>query len=124
MLLSLFLCTCTTGLGEEIDLEAPEITITSPKKNSFQKLTFTFEGTCYDNKGVTDIVISNNETGKIYGYGTINGENWECNVSIPKEDEGEITFLCAANDSFGNSSTKSAKRIHLIVDETAPEGLA
>ena len=57
MLLSLFLCTCTTGLGEEIDLEAPEITITSPKKNSFQKLTFTFEGTCYDNKGVTDIVI-------------------------------------------------------------------
>ena len=124
MLLSLFLCTCTTGLGEEIDLEAPEITITSPKKNSFQKLTFTFEGTCYDNKGVTDIVISNNETGKIYGYGTINGENWECNVSIPKDDEGEITFLCAANDSFGNSSTKSAKRIHLIVDQTAPEGLA
>lgn len=124
MLLSLFLCTCTTGLGEEIDLEAPEITITSPKKNSFQKLTFTFEGTCYDNKGVTDIVISNNETGKIYGYGTINGENWKCDVSIPKDDEGEITFLCAANDSFGNSSTKSAKRIHLIVDETAPEGLA
>lgn len=124
MLLSLFLCTCTTGLGEEIDLEAPEITITSPKKNSFQKLTFTFEGTCYDNKGVTDIVISNNETGKIYGYGTINGENWKCDVRIPKDDEGEITFLCAANDSFGNSSTKSAKRIHLIVDETAPEGLA
>lgn len=124
MLLSLFLCTCTTGLGEEIDLEAPEITITSPKKNSFQKLTFTFEGTCYDNKGVTDIVISNNETGKIYGYGTINGENWKCDVRIPKDDESEITFLCAANDSFGNSSTKSAKRIHLIVDETAPEGLA
>lgn len=124
MLLSLGLCTCTTGLGEEIDLEAPEIKITSPVKNSFKKLDFTFEGTCTDNKGVISVVISNNETGKVYGYGTINGENWRCDVSIPKEDEGEITFLCVANDAFGNSSTRSAKRIHLIVDETAPEGLA
>lgn len=123
MLLSLCLCTCTTGLGEEVDLESPEITITSPAKNSFKKLSFDFAGTCKDNKAVTSVVISNNETGKVYGYGNISGENWTCSVNIPKEDEGEITFLCSANDAFGNTSTRSAKRIHLIVDETAPEGL-
>lgn len=120
----LFILGCTTGLGEEVDLEAPEITITEPKKNSSKRLSFTFEGTCKDNKGVTEVVISNNETGKIYGYAVIDGNNWKCDVNIPKEDEGEITFLCAANDAFGNTSTRSAKRIHLIVDETAPEGLA
>ena len=76
MLLSLFLCTCTTGLGEEIDLEAPEITITSPKKNSYQKLHIEFKGTCSDNKGVTNVTITNKETGKFYGYANVKENDW------------------------------------------------
>ena len=51
---------CTIGMGEEVDLEAPVLTITSPQKFSYQKnLSFLLEGTCTDNKGVTSVVISN-----------------------------------------------------------------
>lgn len=124
MLLSLFLCTCTTGLGEEIDLEAPEITITSPKKNSYQKLHIEFKGTCSDNKGVTNVTITNKETGKFYGYANVKENNWNFIIDLQKEEEDEITFLCTANDAFGNSSTKSARTITLLVDEHAPEGLS
>lgn len=116
---------CTIGMGEEVDLEAPVLTITSPQKFSYQKnLSFLLEGTCTDNKGVTSVVISNKETGKIYGNAQINGDTWSFNVNLTKEEEGEVTFLCSANDAFQNSSTKSARTITLLVDEHAPEGLA
>ena len=116
---------CTIGMGEEVDLEAPVLTITSPQKFSYQKnLSFLLEGTCTDNKGVTSVVISNKETGKIYGNAQINGDTWSFNVNLTKEEEGEVTFLCTANDAFQNSSTKSARTITLLVDEHAPEGLA
>ena len=129
MLLSLFLCTCTTGLGEEIDLEAPVIRITSPEKLTFQRLDFTITGTCSDNIAVTSVVVTNAEPEnsplyKIYGYADIEGENWSINMHIPKEEEGDITFKCTANDSAGNSSSRSFAQIELFVDETSPEGLA
>lgn len=123
--LLLIFSSCTIGMGEEVDLEAPVLTITSPQKFSYQKnLSFTLEGTCTDNKGITSVVISNKETGKIYGNADVVGDNWSFNVTLEKEEEGEVTFLCSANDAFQNSSTKSARTITLLVDEHAPEGLA
>lgn len=124
--ISLFFCACTTGLGEEIDLEAPELTILTPTKLTYQQLEFDMAGTCTDNKGITDVTITNKETGKIYGYADIDYESntWSFKVSLSKEEEGEITFLVTANDAFKNSSTKSARTITLLVDEHAPEGSA
>jgi len=123
--LLLIFSSCTIGMGEEVDLEAPVLTITSPQKFSYQKnLSFTLEGTCTDNKGITSVVISNKETGKIYGNADVVGDTWSFNVTLEKEEEGEVTFLCSANDAFQNSSTKSARTITLLVDEHAPEGLA
>ena len=67
---------CEVGLGVALDLEAPEITVTSPEKFSYQKLAFELSGTCKDNVGITSMVISNKETGKVYGNARINGETW------------------------------------------------
>ncbi|MBR5645402.1 MAG: hypothetical protein IKX23_02025 [Treponema sp.] len=113
---------CETGLGEEIDLEAPVLTITSPEKFSYQPLNFILRGTCSDNKGVTKVVVSNKESGKVYGNAVISGNDWQFEMNLVQEEEGEITFLCSAYDEFGNSSTKSARNITLLVDEHAPEG--
>lgn len=113
---------CETGLGEEIDLEAPVLTITSPEKFSYQPLNFILRGTCSDNKGVTKVVVSNKESGKVYGNAAITGNDWQFEMNLLQEEEGEITFLCCAYDEFGNSSTKSARNITLLVDEHAPEG--
>lgn len=125
LLLSLTLIlSCKIGMGSEIDLEAPKITVTSPAKLSNQHLQFRMEGTCSDNKAVTSVVISNVETGYIYGYADIDGQNWTIDLSLKKEEEGEISFLCTANDAQGNTSTKSSKIMQLLIDETAPEGLS
>lgn len=112
---------CETGLGSALDLEAPEITVTSPEKFSYQKLAFELSGTCKDNVGITSMVISNKETGKVYGNARINGETWTFPVNLSQEEEGEITFQISATDAFGNTSTRSIRTITLLVDEHAPE---
>lgn len=126
---SCLLTACTTGMGSALDLEAPVITITSPKKLTYQGLEFSMEGTCSDNVGVTSVVISNSESEdspnyKVYcSNATIDGNTWHADLVIPKEDEGDITFKATANDKAKNSSTKSVRQITLFVDQTAPEGL-
>lgn len=112
---------CEVGMGEALDLEAPEVTVTAPAKFSYQHLSFRFEGTCKDNEKVTSVVISNKVTGKVYGNAIINGDNWYYDITLAKEEEGENTFLIQANDAYGNSSTRSSRIINLLVDENAPE---
>ena len=112
---------CEVGLGESLDLEAPELTITSPSNFSYQPLHFTITGTCKDNKGVTSVVVLNKETGEEFGYATIENDTWHFDVNFTKEDEGEITFRIEANDKAGNTSAHSARNLTLLVDEHAPE---
>lgn len=119
--LGLFFTACEIGLGESLDLEAPQLSITEPANFSYQPLNFTIKGTCSDNKAVKNVVILNKETGKEYGQAIIQKDTWYFDVSIPKEEEGEITFRIEANDKAGNTSTHSARNITLLVDEHAPE---
>lgn len=115
---------CETGMGKSVDLEAPVLEIVSPEQNSYSKLSFDIIGKCSDNIKVTEVVISNTDTGKIYGKADIDGEDWIFHMELQKEEEGELTLLCEAKDAFGNSSTRSARRLTLLVDEHAPEGLS
>ena len=124
-LLAVFILTltgCEVGMGEALDLEAPELTISSPGKFTYQPLEFDLKGTCKDNIAVNSVTISNKETGRVYGNARITGENWEFHVNLSSEEEGEITFLCEANDRLKNTSTRSARTITLLVDENAPVG--
>ncbi len=115
-----FFTSCEIGMGQSVDLEAPEITITSPEKFSYQGLQIEFEGTCKDNVKVDKVIISDKETGRVFGNATITGETWSFYLELEPEDEGEITFLCEAKDPSNNTSTHSARTITLLVDENAP----
>lgn len=115
-----FFTSCEIGMGQSVDLEAPEITITSPEKFSYQGLQIEFEGTCKDNIKVEKVIISDKETGRVFGNATITGETWSFYLELEPEDEGEITFLCEAKDPSNNTSTHSARTITLLVDENAP----
>ncbi|MBR5400982.1 MAG: hypothetical protein IK102_04140 [Treponema sp.] len=108
-------------MGDAVDLEAPVITITSPAKFSYQKLKFSLTGTCTDNLLVEKVVVTDKETGRLFGEAVITGETWKLDLNLKKEDEGEITFLCEAIDHKHNTSTHSARSITLLVDEHAPE---
>ena len=44
-------CSCDIGLGNAVDLEAPEITITSPKDSANVHKNIILRGICKDNIG-------------------------------------------------------------------------
>lgn len=127
LLILTFLSGCSAGLGEEIDLEAPVLKITTPQRNAFTKKSITFEGTCTDNKKVEKVELSEIKT--VNGVSTtqflcnaeITGDTWNCTIEL---EEGERTIVCSAYDAFKNTSVNSFQQITLLVDETAPEGFA
>ena len=112
---------CELGMGASVDLEAPVVEILAPKKLSNVHLEFEMSGTCSDNIGVTEVNISNFDTGKNYGNAKISGNNWSFPMVLTKEEEGAITFLVTASDKAGNESTRSKKTITLLVDDTNPQ---
>ncbi|MCQ2573439.1 MAG: Ig-like domain-containing protein, partial [Treponema sp.] len=86
LLASLFsfagLLSCKIGLGEAVDTERPEATISeSLQANAIIKNSFTISGTCFDDREISKlrIVLSNNDTGVKYLY-----------VSDPSDDTAEI----------------------------------
>jgi len=126
---AIFLTGCDAGLGEEVDVEAPVITIESPSRNSYTQKTITFNGKCTDNKKVEKVEIS--EVSTLNGISTktflrnadINytDNTWSAEITL---EEGEKTIYCAAIDGAKNTSINSYQQITILVDETAPEGLA
>lgn len=124
ILSALFLCTCTTGLGTELDLEPPVLTVTHINGNEFVNnqyvpLTFVISGIATDNIGVTDITITYREAGiEKSKKANINGDKWNCEITV--SENKEIQFDIVATDNFKNTSAKSKKSITLIVDASSP----
>lgn len=112
---------CEVGLGDAPDLEAPEITIISPKNLSLTKRNIVVTGTCKDNYKVTEVIVTDKQTGFLYGNADISGDNWSINLEL---EEGDRSLLFTAKDAANNNSVKSVKSLDLLVDETAPEGFA
>lgn len=118
------LMSCETGLGEALDLEAPEIKITTPATLSLVHTRVTLAGTCRDNHRVTEVIVAKRDSAgnEVYlGNAAISGEKWEMELVL---EEGEIELVCTAKDAVNNSSTKSKAIVTLLVDDTAPEGLS
>lgn len=124
MAVCFFLFSCTTGLGESIDLEAPVLEITSPRHGAYVPKTFTLEGTATDNKRVNRVEIEykykkNGETISGKEAATISGEKWECNFSF--DGEYEVEFEAYAYDALKNGSDNSHQRIMVLIDSQDPE---
>lgn len=117
----LIFASCEVGLGESVDLEAPEITITSPLPNAKVGCNVVLEGTCSDNVGVTEVIVSNNITGEVYGRAQLSHDTWRMPLTL---DEGEVELKCQVKDKADNASSKSIRTILLLVDETAPDSLS
>lgn len=120
---SFFLFSCTTGLGESIDLEAPVLEITSPRHGAYVPKTFTLEGTATDNKRVNRVEIEykykkNGETISDKKTATLSGEKWECDFSF--DGEYEVEFEAYAYDALKNGSDNSHQRIMLLIDSQNP----
>ena len=119
-----FLFSCSSGLGESIDLEAPVLEITSPSHGQFVPKTFTLTGIATDNKKVNSVEIEykykkNGETISDKRAAILTGEKWECEFSF--DGDYEVEFEAYAYDALKNGSDTSHQRIMLLIDSQDPE---
>lgn len=112
-----FLISCEAGLGPSIDLEAPVLTITSHSNLDYEAENFLLSGTCSDNIAVTEVRVTDSESGSVYGRAAISGNTWSVDLTLP---EGEQNIRVTAYDKRGNSSLNSAKQLALLIDATEP----
>lgn len=142
-LLTLF--SCTTGLGEAVDIEGPEVRVTKmvciepatadTPENIVEKTTFsttiytkksvTFYGEATDNIGVTKVRVElkwldSSDDYILVNNATLTGNTWESKVEFSREGACRLRFT--AEDSKGNWDIVSEKVVNLFVDETAPVG--
>ncbi|MBR1536730.1 MAG: hypothetical protein IJ630_07315, partial [Treponema sp.] len=61
-----FSCGESSGLGPEVDLTAPVVSIYSHEDYDYVPSCFTLEGTAYDNEAVTEIAIDFSDAGLYY----------------------------------------------------------
>lgn len=114
------LFSCTIGMGQSLDLEAPQLSVTSHMNGSKVGLEVDLSGTCTDNTAVTRVSIKNVDNDFTFEDAVVSGTSWKTHLSLSKEYEGERTFIITAHDAVGNASTKSYAILVLSIDETGP----
>ena len=125
---------CQIGLGVSVDVESPVIEITYPPASAVIKGTFTFAGTCSDDKGVTSakVTVTNSDIDK--SYGTYNatvasdGLSWSVSLNAASTADGSVNgwsypdgsyeISIVAYDGAGHSSGISSRAFE--IDNTAP----
>lgn len=120
----LFLFSCSSGLGESIDLTPPLLEITSPAHGTFVPKNFTLKGTATDNKKVQSVEIEykykkDGETISGKKMAILAGEKWHCDFSF--DGDYEVEFEAFAYDSLKNGSDTSHQRVMLLIDSQNPE---
>lgn len=125
-------CKQVIGLGEELDLEAPIIsisqlesggtTITNFGGGVYCHKTVTFTGTATDNHSVSSVYVQKKYSTESE-YTTLKNANlsestWSVSLTLPSEGVCSLKFV--ATDAANNSSPKSSKLVTLFIDESAP----
>ncbi|MBR1722034.1 MAG: hypothetical protein IJ727_06080, partial [Treponema sp.] len=121
-----------TGLGEEVDMEAPVLSVKNMVAGGVS--VSNFEGGVYCGKSVVfnGSASDNNRVSRVYGQikwadeddyssltvASLSGNDWTLSLSFEKEES--CTVRIVAEDPAKNISPKSTKTITLFVDETAP----
>ena len=128
---------CETGLGENVDLEAPVILISSLISDGSEPVTnfaggvychksVSFIGTATDNKTVARVYTQIKRAGESdfsdFKDAVFSNSSWTLDVDF--EEEGVVILNFIATDPSGNFNKKSRKQIILYIDETAPVGSA
>ena len=135
--LAFFSCGENSGLGSEIDTEAPKISITYPPASSIIRENFEFGGTWTDDKVINSItvtvekIISDNKKEVVYtGSATINPDgSWITTLDAYDENnssyyngwqfsDGSYEISVVAKDAAGNKSGTASRGYS--IDNTAP----
>lgn len=133
---------CVLGLGEVIDITAPEITLSKMEckylKNGEEEISeqtvFTstlytrknvkFYGTASDNIAVTNVYVEIKESGdsdfRFLKNAELNGNSWQ--IELELQNEGACWLKFVSEDKKGNYGNNSSKTASFFVDENEPVG--
>ena len=131
-----FLISCQIGLGKEVDLEAPIITLTKMQSGSTEvdsshfgggvycKKTVSFFGTATDNVKVesvnAEIKWNNDVDFQPLSSTILSGDSFQFDFTFETTGIAYIKFV--ATDEAGNYNVKSSRVVTLLVDDEAPVG--
>ncbi len=131
-----FLISCQIGLGKEVDLEAPIITLTKMQSGSTEvdsshfgggvycKKTVAFFGKATDNVKVesvnAEIKWNNDVDFQPLSSTTLSGDSFQFDFTFETTGIAYIKFV--ATDEAGNYNVKSSRVVTLLVDDEAPVG--
>lgn len=131
-----FLISCQIGLGKEVDLEAPIITLTKMQSGSTEvdsshfgggvycKKTVSFFGKATDNVKVesvnAEIKWNNDVDFQPLSSTTLSGDSFQFDFTFETTGIAYIKFV--ATDEAGNYNVKSSRVVTLLVDDEAPVG--
>ncbi len=117
---TVFLASCQnpyTGLGKDLDLTGPVVSITSHKNMDYVGPTFTLSGLATDNIGVTEVTARIQSLGKTW-VASLSENIWSVNVEdLP---DGEYLLEITAKDAVNNASASSITSLTIIVDSNSP----
>ena len=116
-------CDAPFGLGSQVDIGAPEISIESPSRNAYAKGSIAISGSASDDVKVArvQIILKRDNTILKDADATIAEDSWSYNLDTSSgEFDGELTLIAKAIDEFGKA-TESI--VPIFVDNTAPSVL-
>ncbi len=123
---------CEIGLGAQVDVEPPSVSLLSPNENARTRKTITFSGEWNDDLEVKEVSVlfkkTNDEKVQFGPYNAIlfyskaddkTSGLWECSVDpvSVKIPDGTYSILITATDTYNHSSSVSTV---ITVDNTAP----
>lgn len=124
MALSILSCgdMLTVGLGNEVDVNPPELEITSPAPLANFNSNFSLQGTVKDDIAVKEVIVNwNNGVEDVIISAAVNSSNnsWEALITVlPDVCIGQTVFSVYAVDTSGKKTPKS--NIVLGIDSVAP----
>lgn len=115
------------GLGESIDTIAPVVTVTGPESSAVLSGAFKVEGTCFDDKGIANVIVTVTNTGSGEQVGvyaaTLGLNSWSLELNQPQDGkypmaDGTYSASAVCFDAAGRQSGAASRVFE--VDNTAP----
>ena len=134
----LFIGSCTVGLGDAVDVDAPVVDITYPPKNAVVRESFIAAGTCEDDLALdyVEVTVTNTSTKTVYGpyRANLSQDNKSWTVELNKKAEGSFdafnaytqweypdgNYIISAISYDKDEKASQEASLPLSIDNTAP----
>ncbi len=140
-----FAASCDLGLGPQVDMKGPVLSVASPDYMEDVSRLFTVSGTVRDDMGIRDIVVTTDASSAAwkmadgawfrraseadpweawangtYALGADGSYAWSVGIDLGTDNDGEFVVSVIAADKANNSDSASFQQRTVVVDNKPP----